>query len=103
MKKFIVDGKVAVLISPGWGAGWSTWNNGSEEMVFDYTIAKMLHEKVNFNEIYDYAEKQYPDAFFSGIESIVIEWLPEGTRFQVREYDGYEHIETYEEQKWLMT
>ena len=26
MNKLIRDGKVAVLISPEYGAGWSTWN-----------------------------------------------------------------------------
>lgn len=27
MDKVIKDGKVAVLYSPGFGAGWFTWNN----------------------------------------------------------------------------
>ena len=26
MEKIIEDGKVAVLVSKGYGAGWSTWN-----------------------------------------------------------------------------
>lgn len=99
--KFIVDGKVAVLISPSWGAGWSTSNYGSEEMIFDYNIASMIHNNVDFEEIKKYAKDTYPDANLYGLEDVVIEWVPEGTKFQVREYDGYEHIEAYEEQKWL--
>ena len=27
MTKCIRDGKVAILYSPGYGAGWSTWND----------------------------------------------------------------------------
>ena len=26
-EKYIKDGKVAVAYSPGFGAGWSTWND----------------------------------------------------------------------------
>ena len=26
IEKVVRDGKVAVLVSPGYGAGWSTWN-----------------------------------------------------------------------------
>lgn len=103
MRKLVIDGKVAVLISPGYGAGWSTWNNASEEMVFDYHIASMLHREVDFSEIKKYAQETYPDAHLYGLDDIVIVWLPEGTRFQIREYDGYESIETYEELEWLTT
>ena len=27
MEKYIKDGKVGVLVSPGYGAGWSTWGD----------------------------------------------------------------------------
>jgi len=32
MTKYIRDGKVAVLYSPGFGAGWSTWNDDEYRM-----------------------------------------------------------------------
>jgi hypothetical protein len=34
VEKYIKDGKVAVLYSAGYGAGWSTWNyDGFESVV----------------------------------------------------------------------
>ena len=37
------DGKVAVIYSPGFGAGWSTWADGNAEAVlFDPELAEML-------------------------------------------------------------
>lgn len=39
MKKLIRDGKVAVLVSPGFGAGWSTWNGDDEDAIFNKRLA----------------------------------------------------------------
>jgi acetyl-CoA acetyltransferase len=41
MEKVIRDGKVAILYSPGFGAGWSTWNSYSNEMIFDPDIVNV--------------------------------------------------------------
>ena len=38
MKMFKKDGKVAVLVSPGFGAGFSTWN--SPEMAVDFDLVE---------------------------------------------------------------
>ena len=32
-EKVIRDGKVAVLISPGYGAGWSTWSSDYRDLL----------------------------------------------------------------------
>ena len=34
MKKLERNGKIAILYSPEYGAGWSTWNN-HEELIFN--------------------------------------------------------------------
>ena len=34
-EKVIRDGKVAVLVSPEFGAGWSTWADNAEVAMFD--------------------------------------------------------------------
>ena len=41
MEKVIRDGQVAVLYSPGYGAGWFTWH-GVEELLFDPKVVDML-------------------------------------------------------------
>ena len=33
-EKVVRDGKMAVLVSPGFGAGWSTWADNKEDAVF---------------------------------------------------------------------
>ena len=38
MNKVIRDGKVAVVVSPGFGAGWSTWAFRGEEDYRDFMM-----------------------------------------------------------------
>ena len=43
MNKLEKDGKVAVMISPGFGAGWSTWNSEFRDtLLFDAEIAQAV-------------------------------------------------------------
>lgn len=103
--KLVVDGKVAVLVSSGYGAGWSTWN-GSEEMLFDKEVAEILLDKTISDEeqaakIFALCEVKYPDAYLGGVDGLHVEWVDEGDRFFIKEYDGAEtikflnHIEYY--------
>jgi len=41
MQKVIRDGKVAVLISPGFGGGWHTWNH-VDELLFHPVLVNMV-------------------------------------------------------------
>ena len=43
--KVIRDGKVAVLYSPGFGAGWSTWNSHNPDLLFDSIIVDFVLNK----------------------------------------------------------
>ena len=42
MIKLVRDGMVAVLYSPGFGAGWYTWNQECTELMFDPAIVKFV-------------------------------------------------------------
>lgn len=92
MKKLERDGKVAVLVSPGFGAGWSTWNREFPDMLFDPDIAQAL-----LNSDRDKAEvltkEKYPAAYEGGLRDLEVQWLDKGTRFFIHEYDGNEHVE----------
>lgn len=92
-EKLIRDGKVAVLYSPGYGAGWLTWNDEYPEMVFDKEIAELL-EDGDFSpvKVEEICKAKYPDAYLGGAEQLKIEWLPQGTRFEISEYDGNESV-----------
>lgn len=101
MNKLVRDGMVAVLYSPGFGAGWYTWNYQSPEILFDPAIVKLV-EQEKFDELQTYVELKYPEIYKGGIMELEIEWIPEGTLFKVNEYDGAETIELKENNDWIV-
>lgn len=86
------NGIVAVLVSPGFGAGWSTWNRDHcPEIVFDPEIVEaVLNEDRNLAA--NIATKKYPNCYDGGTEDLMVEWLPVGTVFEIEEYAGSETI-----------
>ena len=100
MEKVIRDGKVAVLYSPGYGAGWYSWHD-IKELIYDPIVVDMVERKEPANVIESYCEEKYgDDAYFGGAEDLQVEWIPIGTKFRIAEYDGAESIEYYDETKW---
>jgi len=113
MNKVIRDGKVAVLYSPGYGAGWYTWNSlrgeGEEQslnLIFDPILVELV-EKRNKEDVWEFiqkieerAEEILPEGYFGGARDLIIEWLPVGAKFRIDEYDGSESIVT-ESELWL--
>jgi hypothetical protein len=96
MDKVVRDGKVAVLYSPGFGAGWYTWNVDVKQCLFHPKIVELIEQNKRHEITDELCESLFcVDSFFSGgADSLRIEWLPEGTRFFINEYDGSESIET---------
>lgn len=94
MKKVVRDGKVAVVYSPGYGAGWSTWNNSCEWMVFDESIVLNV-EKGDIDKAKGEAERialKLGIDIYVGADELEIEWVDQGTKFKINEYDGYENV-----------
>ena len=92
MNKLEKDGKVAVMISPGFGAGWSTWNTEIRDaLLFDPEIAQAVldGDKVKAEII---AARKFPGGRFGGARYLTVEWLDKGTAFEVEEYDGSESL-----------
>ena len=86
MEKLIKDGKVAVLISPGFGAGWSTWVHGNQECLFEPEIVEAVLAGKGTAEIERLAEAKYGEGFYTGGASgLEVFWLPVGTQFIVEE------------------
>jgi hypothetical protein len=98
MKKVIRDGKVAVLYSPDFGAGWYSWHN-QEELLYDPNIVHWL-ESNDHKKITSYMELKYPDVYVGALNDLTIKWIPIGTAFRIQEYDGNESIEFKEEIEW---
>ena len=100
MNKLLDNGKVAVLYSPGFGAGWSTWNQELPELVFEPAIVKFV-ETDQWAEMETYVSLKYPGIYKGGMKDLAVAWLPVGTEFQINEYDGAESIEIKGEVKWI--
>lgn len=98
MEKVIRDGKVAVLISQGWGAGWYSWHRDNQELLFHPKLVEMV-EQNRKNEINDQwvLENLGIDMYAGGSDGLEIHWLPIGTIFCIEEYDGFETIRTIED------
>ena len=99
VEKLIRDGRVAVLISQGYGAGWSTWNESNEEvrklLLFDKDIANAVLEH-NLGEATKIAEKKCKllndYVYLGGVDNLEVVWVDEGSMFWVEEYDGNETL-----------
>lgn len=99
MNKVIRDGKVAVLYSPGYGAGFYTWS-APLEAIFDPELVDLI-EQEKYSEAFKYVEKTYPDAYSGGVHDLEIAWLPEGAKFIIEEYDGSESIMVMDKMNWI--
>lgn len=92
------NGMVAVLVSPGFGAGWSTWCHEDANkiaMIFDPEIVLAVLDG-------DHARAEaaagavYPNEYLGGVKQLTVEWVPKGTRFEIHEYDGSESLRIFE-------
>ena len=92
MNKLEKDGKVAVIISPGFGAGWSTWNSEFRDtLLFDAEIAQAVidGDKAKAMKL---AMEKCPGLYPGGAGGLMVEWIDKGSVFEVEEYDGSESL-----------
>jgi hypothetical protein len=90
-----------VLVSPGFGAGWSTWNYEIPELLFDPVIVSMVEDGTSFETIEAYCNAKYPTGYFGGVADLEVRLIKTGTEFIVHEYDGSESIQVKDEFKWV--
>ena len=109
-----------ILVSSGWGAGWSTWNGGE---VADYMLTyQPIIEFLESGGVFTEKDKpRYPEfevkhpllkqlvdeckerfgadyVCLLGVEDLVVEVV--SGPFRVTEYDGYESVEFKDELDW---
>ena len=100
MDKYIRGGNlVGILYSPGFGAGWSTWNPEYPDMAFDPGMIDLIANN-EWDKAQTYATLKWPEASLEGFKNLSVTWLPQGTRFRVVEYDGAETIEIRDKIDW---
>lgn len=110
-----------VLVSYGYGSGFSTWEK--RELAYDCRVIEfwMAHQNnkpwMDTVSVYPYkgfesvAHAEAREFFVNelglddcpymgGFSDCVLEWVPVGARFRINEYDGAESLEIENEDSW---
>lgn len=92
-----------MIVSPGYGAGWSTWADKPEEAVFAPDVVAWIEagkpglpEGGRWNvapEVIKSFQEKY--GYGGGLRDAEIRWVDEGDRFTIDEYDGNESLTVY--------
>jgi hypothetical protein len=103
MDKVIRDGKVAVLVSCGYGAGWSTWTDEVETYLFHPKLVQMVEEERHSEITTEWMEQELglDVSYTGGTDGLEIQWVPVGTKFVIHEYDGHESLRTIDDFYWI--
>ena len=108
--------RYAVLVSPGYGAGWSTW--GDSRLAYDKRVVEfwLSHkDDKNFMETVEHfgtsyhpesdAHKEareffescgYEMPYMGGFYKIKVEYVRPGELWRIQEYDGSEWLERFD-------
>jgi hypothetical protein len=91
-------GQVGILVSSGFGAGWSTWSSlDTEFILMDKTLVEMAIRTAPTDEVETYLETVFGEdayTYMGGWGDVVVEYLTPGTPFNITEYDGSESLTT---------
>ena len=99
--KSLKNGKLAVLVSEGYGAGWYTWH-GVEELLFDPVLVDMVLDDAGELAMRNYCEETYgTDNYYGGIDGLTVQFVTPGTKFRIEEYDGAETLVRAEDYNWF--
>lgn len=97
-EKYIRNGKVAIAYSPGFGAGWSTWNDTelTNTLLFHPDIINMIlsnkQSEIGTDWLVEHFSEEFKDVYCGGVSNLSIRWVPVETQFRIDEYDGSESV-----------
>lgn len=104
MEKVVRDGKVAVLVSYGYGAGWYSWHR-FEELIYHPKIVELVENDQReliteqlVQEILDTDEY----VCVLGAKGLEVKWVGQGCAFEITEYDGAESLRVIEDCTFLV-
>lgn len=120
VERYVLNGETALLVSYGYGAGWSTWN--SPELAYDKRIVEWLFENaelekqdddsylkyevvdVDIKELKEFLESiGYKDVYCGGVDGLCIQFVPQGRLVRIDEYDGAESIDFFYVESYFLT
>ncbi|KAL8690383.1 MAG: hypothetical protein Q9218_004162 [Villophora microphyllina] len=85
--------KVAVLVDPGYGGYWSSYQRGKaiEIALFDREIVKAVLDE-NYEEAERLTKIKLPHVLAGEVRNLMVEWVDQGDEFWISEYDGDETL-----------
>lgn len=104
-KYYHEDGKVAVLVSSDWGAGWSSWNRElrlTEFLLFDRRLVELVQAQAP-EDAAEHLMRELgvdPMPYLGGWNDLEIVWVTPGTQFRIHEYDGKETLVRLDEETY---
>ena len=102
MEKIERDGMVAVLVSSGYGAGWSTWNREHREtLCMDAEIVQAVLDK-DIDKAVKIAKQKCGAFYEGGARDLTVEWVKKGASFEIDEYDGSELLHVIGDHDYLV-
>jgi len=94
-KHYNDKGEIGVIVSGGFGAGWSSWNSSHRDfLTMDKTLVEMCLQQATIEKVENYLESHDIDIYLGGWEDCHVEYIPPNTHFNIYEYDGSESIMT---------
>lgn len=109
----------AVLVSHGFGAGWSTWDNvrlAYDKRIVEFWLAHKDNKEwmESFNTLFRTKSPAYEEAvsFFKsigyhdcpcmgGFSDIKLHWVPTNSKWRIEEYDGAESLIFENDLNWF--
>lgn len=94
MEKYIKDGKVGVLVSSGYGAGWSTWNDINWALD-KRVVEKFISDDANMNEK-DWDEFMKTigmEGYCGGCYDLELIMVDKGSIIKISEFNGSEELQ----------
>lgn len=91
---------VGILVSKGYGAGWSTWN--VEVDPCNKELVELFVNGASDEDKLAKAKEIYPDAYAGGLLDCEVVMVDEGAIFKINEYDGFESIESKDSDDWMV-
>lgn len=110
MEKVIRDGKVAVIYSAGFGAGWYSWNTEKPWMMFHPELVALIETGKSGPELWKSVsetasriakELGEEEPYTGGVDGLRIEWVRQGAQFEIAEYDGSESVKVVEDSTYI--
>lgn len=97
-KRYERNGRVGVIISPGYGAGLYTSYKVDKDFVFDPVLIKAILNNESIYKHESYIRETYGDDIFYDLDmspvpiDMEVTWVEKGRSFSIQEYDGHEYI-----------